>query len=175
MAQPARKLKPATERRMRPRLRVARPAPLMPPPFGTPTGVARVSRVALQHIRDHRGDLVVAELGHHLPFLCRRMYALVNVPAGAERGGHSHRDLEQVLVVLSGRLTLTVDDGVRREAIELDGDADAVYLRPMVWRELSDFEPNTVCVVLASDGYDEADYIRTYDVFSNELDARGLR
>lgn len=148
--------------------------PVLPPPFGEPTGVQRVSTIDLQRIGDRRGDLVVAELERHVPFVTKRMYALINVPEGAERGGHSHKALQQVLVVLSGCLDLVVDDGMQRRTLRLDDAARAVYLRPMVWRELRAFAPGTVCVVLASELYDEADYIRDYHDFHRELRARGL-
>lgn len=146
----------------------------IPPPFGEPTEVERVSVVDLQKIADERGDLVVAELGEHVPFLTRRLYALVNVPRGAERGGHAHRALQQVITVLSGAVELVVDDGKHRQRIYLDEQTRAIYLRPMVWRELTKFEAGTVVAVLASEVYDEADYIRDYAVFLDELRARGL-
>jgi len=141
----------------------------IPPDFGVPAKVRRVSFVDLQKITDRRGDLVVAEVGRHIPFVTQRMYALVNVPEGSERGGHAHRALEQVLVVLSGSLQLLVDDGERQERIHLQEQSRAVYIRPMVWRELSCFAPGTVCMVLASRVYQEADYIRDYQTFMREV------
>lgn len=136
---------------------------------GTPTSVARVSLVDLQRITDARGDLLIAQLGDHMPFTVRRMYALLNVPENSERGGHAHRELSQLLVVLSGSLDLIVDDGARRQRIRLGEDSRAVHIRPMVWRELAAFSEGTVCVVLASEVYDEADYIRDYREFVDEL------
>lgn len=147
-------------------------APVLPlplPTLGEPTSVARVSLVDLQRITDGRGDLLVAELGEHMPFSVRRMYALLNIPEGSERGGHAHRQLSQLMVVLSGSLDLIVDDGVRRERIRLGENGRAVHIRPMVWRELGAFSAGTVCVVLASEIYDEADYIRDYREFVEQV------
>ncbi len=172
MAEPATVLPPPPSSPVR--LVTARPRGTIPPPFGEPTGVRRVSFVELQKIGDARGDLVVAELDKHVPFLVERMYALVNVPSNADRGGHAHKELEQVLVVLSGGFELVVDDGAHRQSIFLDEQTRGVYLRPMVWRELRRFRPGTVCVVLASSVYEEGDYLRDYDSFKAELRARGL-
>ena len=159
----------------------ARPAPtparrpkLRPvPSYARPLTVDRCLEVDLQVIADHRGDLVVAELGRHLPFPVRRMYSLVRVPGGAERGGHAHLELEQLMFVLSGGLDLVLDDGVRRQTFRLEDPEKGVYIRPMVWRELKAFAPGTVCVVLASEVYDEGDYIRDYGEFKRETLTRG--
>ncbi|MGE0785389.1 MAG: FdtA/QdtA family cupin domain-containing protein [Sandaracinaceae bacterium] len=172
MAEPATLLPPPPSSPVR--LVTARPRGSIPPAFGTPTAVERVSLVELAKISDKRGDLVVAELDRHVPFLVERMYALLNVPEGEERGGHAHKELEQLLVVLSGSLELTVDDGESRQRYALDSNTWGIYIRPMVWRELHAFAPNTVCVVLASAVYDESDYLRDYDAFKDELAARGL-
>lgn len=172
MAEPATLLPPPPSSPVR--LVTARPKGSIPPPFGRPTAVRRVSLVDTQTIRDSRGDLVVAELDAHVPFLVERMYSLVRVPEGADRGGHAHKELEQVLIVLSGGLELVVDDGERRQSLFLDETTSAVYIRPMVWRELRRFRPNTVCAVLASATYDEADYLRDYEGFLDELEARRL-
>ncbi|MGF1468347.1 MAG: FdtA/QdtA family cupin domain-containing protein [Sandaracinaceae bacterium] len=152
-----------------PARRVPVPRPI--PGYARPTGVDRCFEIDLQRFGDRRGDLVVAEVGRHLPFVVQRMYALVGVPEGAERGGHAHRALEQVMVVLSGGLDLVLDDGVTRKTLRVDDPTRAIYLRPMVWRELEAFAPNTVCMVLASEVYDEGDYLRDYEAFQEELSA----
>lgn len=153
----------------------ARKAPhLAPvPSYARPLDVRRAMEVDLSVIRDQRGDLVVAELGKHLPFIARRMYSLVRVPEGEARGGHAHKELEQLLFVLHGALDLVLDDGVTQQRVRLDDPEKAIYLRPMVWRELEHFAPGTVCVVLASEVYDESDYLRSYDAYRDELAALG--
>ena len=131
----------------------------------------RVRHIDLQHSADARGGLVVAEVGRHVPFDIRRMYALIDVPGPACRGRHAHRALEQVFVVLQGGFQLTLDDGSTRTVLRMNSASHAVYVGPMIWRELDGFDANTVCVVLASMLYDEADYIRDYDEFRRQAAA----
>lgn len=121
--------------------------------------------VDLSVIPDARGSIVVAEVGDHLPFAVDRAYWLHGVPEGAHRGGHAHRDLQQVLVAVSGSLTVHLDDGASQAAFRLDRPDRGLLIGSMVWRELSDFSEGAVCLVLASHRYDESDYFRDHAEF----------
>jgi uncharacterized RmlC-like cupin family protein len=104
-----------------------------------------------------------------VPFEIRRVYYLYNVPVDAERGGHGHRDLEQVIFALSGSFRVKVDDGKMRQEYWLRDPRKGLYISRMVWREMDSFSQGAVCMVLASRHYDEADYIRDYAQFKAEL------
>lgn len=91
------------------------------------------------------------------------MYYLYDVPEGAERGGHAHRLLTQLIVAASGSFDVVLDDGRERTRVHLDAADSALYLPPMVWREMENFAANSVCLVLASAYFDESEYIRDYD------------
>ncbi len=123
-------------------------------------------------ITDPRGNLTFVEGSRHIPFDIRRVYYLYDVPGGAERGGHAHRTLEQVVIAMSGSFDMTVDDGERRERIHLNRSYKGVYIGPYVWRELDNFSSGSVCMVLASDYFDEADYFRDYAVFREAVEQR---
>jgi hypothetical protein len=107
----------------------------------------------------------VIEAQDNVPFEIKRVYYLYSVPDGATRGGHAHRRLRQVLVAVAGRLDVVLDDGHGRRTVRLDSPHRGLYVSTMVWRELIDFAAGTVCLVLASERYDEADYIRDYDQY----------
>jgi len=130
--------------------------------------VANIDRcrlIELPRITDPRGDLTFIEAGRHVGFEVKRVYYLYNVPGGAERGGHAHRRLEQLIVAMSGVFDVTLDDGSVRKTIALTRPYQGLYICPMVWRELSNFSPAAVCMVLASTWYDEGDYYRDYQEF----------
>lgn len=120
---------------------------------------------------DPRGNLTFIESGEHVPFECRRVYYLYDVPGGEGRGEHAHRNLEQLVVAASGSFELTVDDGVNRARIALSRSWWGVYLPPMTWRGLSEFSSGSIALVLASLHYSEDDYIRDYDEFRREATA----
>jgi hypothetical protein len=119
----------------------------------------------LPRIQDPRGNLTFAEGNRHVPFEIRRVYYLYDVPAGAERGGHAHRRLHQVLVAVSGSFRVRLDDGTERRTVLLNRPYTALHIVPGIWRELEDFSSGSVCLVLASERYDEADYWRDYTSF----------
>ena len=100
-----------------------------------------------------------------MPFAIRRVYYLHSLPAGAERGGHAHRELQQVLVAVEGSLDIVVHDGTASTTIHLDRPDVGAYIPTYVWRELKNFAPGTVCVVLASLPFSENDYIRDFEQF----------
>lgn len=114
---------------------------------------------------DGRGRLVALEAGRDVPFAIERVYFLYETAPGAERGFHAHRSLEQWAVCVSGSCTLVVDDGSERREVRLDAPDKGLYIGAGIWREMHDFSPGAVLMVLASARYDEGDYIRSYDEF----------
>jgi hypothetical protein len=129
-----------------------------------------VSEIQLPQIHDPRGDLTFVEGGDHIPFQIARVYYLYNVPVDSERGGHAHRDLEQVVFALSGSFRMKIDDGTNRSEYWLRDPRKGLYISKMVWREMDSFSQGAVCMVLASHRYDETDYFRNYDDFLNTIE-----
>ena len=121
--------------------------------------------IDLPQIHDPRGDLTFVEGGNHVPFQIARVYYIYNVPVDSERGGHAHRDLEQVVFALSGSFRMKIDDGSTKSEYWLHDPRKGLYIRKMVWREMDAFSQGAVCMVLASNRYDESDYFRHYDEF----------
>lgn len=121
--------------------------------------------VDLPKIGDPRGNLTFIEGGVHVPFAIERVYYLYDVPGGAERGGHAHRALHQLIVAMSGSFDVVLDDGRRRRQVHLNRSYFGLFVCPMIWRELTNFSSGSVCMVLASNRYDEADYYRDYAQF----------
>jgi hypothetical protein len=111
-------------------------------------------------IGDDRGWLLVAEEEAQVPFDIRRIFVLHSLPEGANRGHHAHREQHQFLMMLSGGCEVIVDDGRLRHSVRLESCSRALYAPPMLWLELRDFQPSSICAVLVSGQYDEADYIR---------------
>ena len=130
------------------------------------SGIGDCREIQLPVISNPAGNIAVIEEAVGVPFRIRRVYYLYGVPEGAERGGHAHRDLEQLLVAVSGRFDVVLDDGEARRSVPLASPDRGLYLPRMVWRELTGFSSGAVCLVLASEPYDEADYIRDYDEFA---------
>jgi glyoxylate utilization-related uncharacterized protein len=127
--------------------------------------------IELPRIADPRGNLTFVESNRHLPFEIQRVYYLYDVPGGAERGGHSHKRLQQLLIAISGSFDVVTDDGTQRRRFHLNRSYFGLYLPPMTWRELDNFSSGSVCLVLASAPYDEADYYRDYPTFLSEVRA----
>lgn len=124
-----------------------------------------VRLIDLPLVHDPRGDLTFVEGGRHVPFQIARVYYLYNVPVDAERGGHAHRELEQVVFALSGSFRMKIDDGTTKSEHWLRNPRQGLHISRMVWREMDAFSQGAVCMVLASHPYDEADYYRDYDEF----------
>ncbi len=135
---------------------------------------SNVQLVELPQIHDPRGDLTFVEGRRHVPFDIRRVYYLYNVPVDAERGGHAHRELEQVIFALSGSFRIKVDDGVHKAEFWLRDPRKGLYISRMIWREMDSFSQGAVCMVLASRPYEEGDYIRSYDEFLQIVVERGV-
>lgn len=125
--------------------------------------------IQLPRINDARGNLTFIEGGRHTPFDIKRLYYLYDVPGGAERGGHAHKKLHQLIIAMSGSFDVLLDDGSQKKRFHLNRSYQALYVCPMIWRELDNFSSGSVCAVLASDYYDEGDYYRVYDDFMLDL------
>lgn len=133
----------------------------------TTKGFARM--LDLPQIHDPRGDLTFIEGGAHVPFDIARVYYLYNVPVDAERGGHAHKELEQIVFALSGSFRMKIDDGTKKTEYWLRDPRKGLYISRMVWREMDAFSQGSVCMVLASHRYDETDYYRNYSSFINAV------
>ena len=125
--------------------------------------------VQLPKITDERGNLTFIEGGRHIPFDIQRVYYLYDVPGGAERGGHAHKDLTQLIVAMSGSFDIVLDDGKEKKRHHLNRSYEGLLVCPMIWREMDNFSSGSVCMVLASNLYDEADYYRDYNAFLSDL------
>lgn len=130
------------------------------------------SVVNLKKITDPRGNLTFIEGTHDVPFQIKRVYYLYDVPGGSIRGGHAHKQLQQLIVAMSGSFDVTVDDGYQRSTFHLNRSYYGLYIPNMVWRELDNFSSGSVCLVLASEYYDEGDYYRNYELFKSDLNAK---
>lgn len=126
--------------------------------------------IQLPKIADPRGNLTFIEGERHVPFSIQRVYYLYDVPGGGVRGGHAHRELHQLLVAMAGSFDVTLDDGGGgRKRLHLNRCYFGLYICPMIWRELDNFSSGSVCLVLASAHYDEADYFRDYAQFQQAV------
>ena len=121
--------------------------------------------IQLPKIVDPRGNLTVAEELKHVPFDIKRAYWVYDVPGGESRGGHAHKRLRQLIVALSGSFHVTLDNGHERKTYLLNHPWEGLYVETGIWRTLDDFSSGAVCMVLASEPYDEDDYIYEYDDF----------
>lgn len=118
-----------------------------------------------KHHSDRKGNISVVENSKDVPFDVKRTYYLYDVPGGESRGGHAHKELSQLIVAASGSFTVTLDDGNVRRTFNLNRPYQGLYIVPGIWRTLDDFSSGAVCLVLASERYIEADYIRNYNEF----------
>ncbi len=114
---------------------------------------------------DRQGVLSFAQEGDQVPFQIRRVFFIYHVVSGGCRGGHAHHSQHQFLLMMGGACTVTVDDGYERVAVELSQGADALYVPPMLWLDLTEFTEDAVCCGLASGVYQESDYIRDRNAF----------
>lgn len=120
--------------------------------------------IELPKITDRRGNLSVIE-GETAPFEIKRVYYLYDIPGGSKRGGHAHKNLHQFLIALSGSFDVVLKDGTKNKKIILNNPNIGLLIKPGIWRELENFSSGAVCLVLASDLYDEDDYIRNLKEF----------
>ena len=118
-----------------------------------------------KHHSDRKGNISVVQNGDTVPFDVKRVYYLYDVPGGESRGSHAHRELEQLIVAASGSFTVTLDDGKNKQSFFLNRPYQGLYVKPGLWRDLDNFSSGAVCMVLASEVYNAADYIRDYQEF----------
>ena len=123
---------------------------------------------------DERGQLVAIEAMKDLPFPVRRVYYIYDTLPGVRRGFHAHRNLQQILICVSGSCKIHLDNGTDTAEVTLDKPNEGLYIANDMWREMYDFTPGAVLLVLASEHYDEADYIRNYDDFIKMIKERQL-
>lgn len=129
------------------------------------TSVYDCTIIELDKHHHEKGNITVVENDATIPFEVKRTYYLYDVPGGESRGGHAHRELSQLIVAASGSFSVTLDDGNVKRTFLLNRPYQGLYIVPGIWRTLDDFSSGSVCLVLASHGYDEADYIRDYNDF----------
>ena len=128
--------------------------------------------VEFPKIGDPRGTLSFIENSNHIPFDIKRVYYLYDVPGGASRAAHAHKNLHQIIIAMSGSFDITIDDGIKKKKIHLNRPYEGLYLCPMIWRDIDNFSGGSVCVVLASDFYDESDYYRNYNLFLKNVERK---
>lgn len=132
------------------------------PPGGSALG-CRI--IELPRIPDPRGNLTFIEGTAHIPFDIRRVFYLYDVPGGEDRGGHAHRDLQQLIIAANGSFDVIIDDGTEHARFSLNRSWYGLYVPRMVWTHLENFSSGSVSLVLASAVYDEADYYRNYETY----------
>lgn len=120
-----------------------------------------------KHHSERKGNLSVVENWKDVPFSVKRVYYLYDVPGGESRGGHAHKRLRQLIVAASGSFSVSLDDGENKKSFLLNRPYQGLLVVPGIWRTLDDFSSGSVCMVLASEKYDESDYIRNYKEFVN--------
>jgi hypothetical protein len=133
--------------------------------------ISKCGIISLPKIHDPRGNLTFIETGKHIDFDIKRVYYLYDVPGGAERGGHAHKKLQQLIIAMSGSFDIVLDDGCEKKKFHLNRSYYGLYICPMVWRELENFSSGSICMVLASIFYDESDYYRDYQEFLTSVRA----
>lgn len=128
--------------------------------------------IDLPMIKNPKGNLTFIEAGRHIPFDIRRVYYLYDIPGGEERGGHAHKALHQLIIAMSGSFDIRLDDGRAKKTVYMNRSYYGLYVCPMIWREIDNFSSGAVCMALASEFYDEADYYRDYDQFIRDVRKR---
>ncbi len=136
------------------------------------TNVFNCVVLSLNRIHNRAGNITVIESGKDLPFSVKRVYYLYDIPAGEARGGHAHYQLHQLVIAASGSFSVLLDDGKNKKIISLNRPDYGLLIVPGIWRELYEFSSGAICLVLASEKYDQQDYIREYSAF---LKYRGVK
>ena len=128
-----------------------------------------IKLVDFKTLGDERGSLIAIEEGYNAPFQIKRVYYIFDTQQGVERGFHAHVNLKQIAIVVKGSCTFILDNGTKREEIELNNPTQGLLIEGLIWREMKNFSADCVLVVLASEHYDESDYIRDYNKFLEEV------
>jgi len=121
----------------------------------------------LSKIHNRAGNITIVEGQENIPFDVRRIYYLYDIPGGEDRGGHAHKELHQLIVAASGSFNVLLDDGQNKKIITLNRPDYGLMIVPGIWRELFEFSSGAICLVLASQKYDQDDYLRSYEQFVN--------
>ena len=127
-----------------------------------------IKLIDIPKINNNKGNIGVIEM-HTIPFEIKRVYYLFDVPTGAKRGGHAHKKLKQVLIAISGSFDVILKDSKNKEVITLNRPDKGLLIENNTWRELENFSSGAVCLVLASEVYEEDDYIRSYKEFKKSI------
>ena len=136
--------------------------------------LTKIRLIELPRVEDKRGNLTFIEENRQIPFQIKRVYYLYDVPGGEARGGHAHKQLQQFIIAANGSFDAVLDDGSNIERHHLNRSYYGLYIPSMVWRELDNFSSGSVCLVLASEYFDEQDYICNYAIFK-EIAAEGAQ
>ena len=129
------------------------------------TDLNKIQLVDIPKILDERGNLSFIEELNHIPFQIKRTYWIYDVPGGEVRGGHAYKTLHEFIVALSGSFDVVLDDGKTKKTYSLNRSYYGLYVPNMVWRSIENFSTNSLCMILASEKYDENDYVRDYEEF----------
>lgn len=132
----------------------------------------RVKKYIFQPHGDERGQLIALEEFNDIPFAVKRVYYMYDIAEGARRGFHAHKQLEQILICIHGSCKILLDNGTEKEIIPLEKPYEGLCVSNDIWHEMFDFSPDAVLLVLASELYDESDYIRDYDEFISYVNSK---
>ncbi|MCG6320086.1 FdtA/QdtA family cupin domain-containing protein [Vibrio alginolyticus] len=131
--------------------------------------MSNIPLISFQKMGDERGSLISLEQQKNIPFDIKRIYYIFDTQSGLASGFHAHYDLEQVAICMKGSVTFVIDDGTTKETVTLSSPDVGMHIKGLKWREMHDFSEDCVLMVVASELYDEADYIRDYDTFLKEV------
>ena len=126
--------------------------------------------IELPNLGDHRGSLMVAEANRNIPFNIQRLYYIFGAQPDVPRGFHAHKKLQQIAFCIQGSCKILMNNGKEKQEVLIGQSNKGLFIPPMVWHEMHDFSEDCILLVLASDHYDESDYIRNYDQFLEEAD-----
>ena len=128
----------------------------------------KIQQIDIPKIENTEGNIAIIEK-NTIPFEIKRVYYLFDIPSSAHRGGHAHKNLNQILIALSGSFDVILKDGISTQTITLNKPDKGLLITTNIWRELENFSSGAVCLVLASDVFDEDDYIRDFDFYLNSI------
>lgn len=123
--------------------------------------------IHLPKIHSRQGNITPVQNNVNIPFEVKRIYYLYDIPGGESRGGHGHKELESLIIAVSGSFDVTIDDGFNKKTIQLNRPYLGLNLKPGMWRDISSFSSGAICLVLASQIFDKDDYLRDYDEYIN--------